>query len=125
MPKEVQIIRTKDFARLGAEGHFDFAASKEALAKLATACHERGIHLALLDIRDLEVPRIPAFSLDEVEALVDAFHETGLTKEERLAVLYVSDPHHRFPLFNALARTRGWHVAAFNNYEKALSWLSE
>lgn len=121
---EVHIIRTKDFARLGAEGYFDLAASKAALAKLAASCHDRGISLALVDLRDLQILRKPVFSPDEVEELVDAFREMGFTKEERLAVLYVSDPHHRLRLFTVLGKRRGWHVSAFNDYEKAISWLA-
>lgn len=121
---EVQIIRTKDFARLGAEGYFDIAASKVALAKLAASCRDRGISLALLDVRDLQIPRKPTLSPDEVKELVDAFREMGFTKEERLAVLYVSDPHHRLRLFTVFGNMRGWHVSAFNNYEKAISWLA-
>lgn len=124
MPLEVEIIRGVDFARLGPEGYFDLAASRVALAKLASACHDRGIHLALLDMRDLVVRRKPTFSPHDVEVLVNTFHETGFTKEERLAVLYVSDPYHRLRLFTFMGKIRGWHVAAFTSYEKALSWLA-
>src|SRR5215469_12073209 len=124
MPMEVEIIRAKDFARLRPGGDFDFAASKAALAKLAVACHERRINRAILDLRDFKVSRKPVFSPDELEALVHTFHKIGFTKEERLAVVYVSDPHYRLNLFTVIGKMNGWHVAAFNNYEKALGWLA-
>ena len=34
MPQELQIIRASEFIRMGAQGHFDLAASKAALAEL-------------------------------------------------------------------------------------------
>ena len=54
MPIELQIIRACDFIRLGAQGRFDFASSKLALAELANACHKRGLDQALLDLRALK-----------------------------------------------------------------------
>jgi hypothetical protein len=43
MPQELQIIRASEFVRFGAQGHFDLAASKAALAELASVCRKRGI----------------------------------------------------------------------------------
>lgn len=124
MPIELQIIRAQEFIRLGAHGHFDLEASKDVLKQLATACWKRGINQALLDIRALHPGPKPVFSARDLVALVHTFREVGFTQKHRLAVLYGSDPHYRARLFSFIATVRGWKVQAFNDFEKAIFWLS-
>ncbi len=124
MPMELQIIRAQEFIRLGAHGHYDLKASKAVLAQLARACWKRGIHQALLDLRALQPGPKPVFSPDDLLALVNTFHEIGFTHQQRLAVLYRSDPHLRARLFAFIATVRGWKVQAFDDFEKAVAWLS-
>jgi len=121
---ELQIIRAQEFIRLGAKGHFDMKASKAVLAQLAAACCKRGIHQALLDLRDLHPGPKPVFSPDDLVTLVNTFHKVGFTHRHRLAVLYGSDPHHRARLFAFIAKMRRWKVQAFDNFEQALLWLA-
>ena len=110
--------------RYGAEGHFNPAASKAALAKLIRACRKRGIDRALMDLRVLQPGPRPVFSIEDLKELVKTFRETGFTRHQRMAVLYRVAPHHRARLFAAIGEGRGWKVEAFNNYEDALLWLS-
>ena len=124
MSLELQIIRASEFIRLGAQGHFDLAASKAALAVLARACRKRGIDRALMDLRALRPKPKPVFSRADLIALVNTFHEAGFTRQDRLAVLYHSDPHHRTRLFAFLSTLHGWTVRAFDDFEAALHWLS-
>jgi len=124
MPLELQIIRANEFIRLGAQGHFDLAASKTALAEMAAACRKRGIHQALMDLRALRPGPKPVFSPADLIELVNTFREVGFTHEQRLAILYHSDPHHRARLFAFLSIVRGWNVQAFGDFEQALIWLS-
>jgi hypothetical protein len=124
MPLELQIIRASEFVRLGAHGEFDPAASKTALAELASACHRRGVKQALLDVRALQPGPVPVFSPADLSALVNTFHEIGFTKEHRLAVLYRSDPHRRARMFAFISTIRGWNVRAFQDFEEAFAWLS-
>jgi hypothetical protein len=121
---ELQIIRAREFIRLGPEGHFDLKASKAVLAELARACCKRGIPQALLDLRALHPGPKPVFSPDDLVTLVNTFREVGFTRDDRLAVLYGSDPHHRARLFAFIAKLRGWSVQAFDDYEGAVLWLS-
>jgi hypothetical protein len=125
MPMELQIIRAQEFIRLGAKGHFDLKASKAVLAQLAAACCKRGINQALLDLRELQPGPEPVFSPDDLVTLVNTFREVGFTHQQRLAVLYSSDPHHRARLFALIAKMRRWKVQAFDSFEQAVMWLSE
>ena len=121
---ELQIIRAQEFIRLGAQGKFDLKASKAVLAQLAAACRKRGINQALVDLRALHPGPNPVFSPDDLLALVKTFHEIGFTRQQRLAVLYSSDPHLRTRLFAFIAIVRGWKVQAFDDFEKAVTWLA-
>ena len=124
MPIELQIIRASEFVRLGAQGHFDLAASKAALAVLVGACRKRGINQALLDLRALRPGPKPVFSPADLIELVNTFREVGFTRQQRLAILYQSDPHRRARLFAFLSTLHGWRVQAFGDFEKAIFWLS-
>jgi len=124
MPIELEIIRAQEFIRLGAEGHFDLEASRAVLAELARACRKRGINQALLDLRAFQPGPVPIFTPDDLLALVNTFHEIGFTREQRLAVLYSSDPHCRARLFAFIGKLRGWSVQAFENFAEAVTWLA-
>lgn len=125
MPTELQIIRASEFIRLDPRGHLDFQTSKEALRALAVACRLRAIHRAMLDLRTLPVPAKRLFAPSELAALVDTFREVGFARDQRLAVLYRSDPHGGARLFAFISIMRGWQVRAFAEFEEAFLWLSE
>lgn len=109
---------------MGAHGHFDLAASKAALATLARACRKRNINQALLDLRELEFGPKPIYSPADLAELVNTFREIGFTHRQRLAILYKCDPFHRTRMFAFLSTMHGWHVKAFQDFEKAFLWLS-
>src|SRR5262245_14488482 len=103
MPQELQIIWASEFIRVGAEGHFDLASSKSVLADLASACLKRGINHAMMDLRSLHPGPKPVFSPADLAELVSTFGEVGFTHQQRLAILYRTDPHRRARLFAFLS----------------------
>jgi hypothetical protein len=123
MPLDLQIIRASEFIRLGAKGRVDMNASREILAEIARACRKRGVNRALVDVRALYIPSRPTFSIQDLGNLVSTFHEFGFRREQRLAILYSSDPHHRARLFAFLSNLHGWQVRAFGDFEEAIVWL--
>ena len=125
MPLELQIIRASEFVRLGPEDHFDLKESRKELVLLAKACRKRGIGQALLDLRRLPVPEKPLFNATQLASLVDTFREAGFTDDQRLAVLYKTDPHHGARMFAFISAMRGCQVRAFQDFEEAMHWLSE
>lgn len=124
MSFHLEIIRAAEFVCLGAEGRFDLAASKTALATVAASCRKRGIQHAVLDLRALQPGPEPIFTPADLLELVNTFPEAGFTRELRLAILYRSDPHRRARLFAFLSTLHGWCVRAFGDFEHALLWLS-
>jgi hypothetical protein len=125
MPTELQIIRASEFIRLDPQRHLDFESSKEALRVLAVACRLRGIDRAILDLRGLPIPARRLFTTAELAALVGTFREAGFTRQHRLAVLYLRDPHGGARMFAFISFMRGWQVRAFSEFEPAFVWLSE
>src|SRR5262245_40493179 len=125
MPIELQVIRASEFVRFGATGLLDLEASKEVLRSLALACRKRGLGCALLDLRAVPTPEKPWFTPPEIAALVDAFRQAGFTRQQRLAVLYRTDAHGGARLFATLSRIHGLQVNTFEEFEKAMLWLSE
>lgn len=124
MPMQLEIIRATEFVRVGAQGQFDLAASKAALATVAAACRKRGIQHAVMDLRALRPGPKPVFTPADLAELVSTFREIGFTGRERLAILYHSDPHRRARLFAFLSTMHGYAVRAFGDFEEALLWLS-
>jgi hypothetical protein len=124
MPIELQLIRASEFVALDANETLDFQASKQALQALAHACRKRGLDCALLDLRALPVPEKPLFTPTQLAALIATFREAGFGRQQRLAVLYRSDPHGGARMFAFIARIQGWQVRAFEEFEEAFHWLS-
>jgi hypothetical protein len=125
MPITLDIIRASEFIRLDATEHLDFGASKHVLEGLAFACRKRGIERAMLDLRTVPVPAKPLFTAAELSALIGAFRDAGFSRRHRLAILYREDAHGGIRTFAFLSKLRGLQVRAFNDFEKALQWLSE
>jgi hypothetical protein len=124
MSLQLEIIRATEFVRVGAQGQFDLAASKAALATVAAACRKRGVEHAVVDLRALQPGPRPVFSTADLVQLVNTFPAVGFTRRLRLAILYRSDPHKRARLFAFLSAMHGWNVRAFGDFEEALLWLS-
>ena len=125
MPLELQIIRASEFIRMGVQGGVDLASSREILRQLASACRKRGIDQALLDLRGLQPGATPLLSTDDLASLVNAFREIGFSEQQRLAVLYSTDPHYGARIFAFISTLRGWNVRATDDFEDALLWLSK
>jgi hypothetical protein len=123
MPLEIQVIRAAEFIQVNPQGKPDVLASREALAKLGAACKKRGINRAMVDLRSLVIGPKPVFSPADLLSLVNTFHEIGFRKDQRLAVLYSDDRHHRAKMFAVIGSLRGWLVSAFDEYEAAINWL--
>ena len=62
---------------------------------------------------------------EDLASLVNTFHEMGFSHQQRLAVLYSADPHHRARLFAFMTTLHGWNVKASESFEEALLWLSQ
>jgi len=117
---EVQLIRAREFIRVGPQGHLDLGRSRAILCKLTAACRKRGIRRALLDVRDLR----SNFGPEELSELIRMFKDIGLPHVRRLALLHSGDPARRVRTLAMIASLRGWEVRAFGDFESAFAWLA-
>jgi hypothetical protein len=120
MPLELQLIRAREFIRVGPRGKIDLTASRSILESLAAACRKRGIERALLDLRDVWSD----FGPEELAHCVEMFHRIGFPHVKRLALLHSGDPHRRVRLLALIGSLRGWAIRAFADFEGALDWLA-
>jgi hypothetical protein len=124
MSVTLEIIRASEFIRVDATEHLNFEASRNLLQGLALACRKRGIDRAMLDLRGLPAPTKPAFTPTQLAALIGAFREAGFSRKQRLAVLFLEDVYGGIRTFTFLSKMRGLEVEAFDDFERALNWLS-
>src|SRR5450432_1561010 len=120
MPCNVQIVKTRDFLKLNAQGQLDVRQSHDVLAGLAKSCIAHDIDCALLDVRDAS----GTLKLSDLYALARAFPEMGFHEHHRLAVLHRYSAGERAQMFAMFATDRGWNVRAFEEYEEAIDWFS-
>lgn len=125
MPIDLQVIRASDFVCLDADEQLDFTSSKQALQTLAHACRKRGLDRALLDLRALPIPDKPLFTPTQLAALIGTFRAAGFGRQQRLAILYKTDPHGGVRTFAFIGRIQHLQVRAFDEFEAAFHWLSE
>jgi hypothetical protein len=122
---ELQLIRASEFIHLSTDGHLDLQTSKLALATIARACHKRGITRAMLDLRMVRQGPKPVFTPLDLAALLGTLWDVGFARDQRIAVLYVTDRHSRVRLFSFICLLHQWQVRGFDDFESAILWLSQ
>ena len=118
MALEFHIITSHEFFRVGTHGELDWPKSLTVLSTLAKGFLERGTDLALLDVRDTQID----ISETQVEGLVLVLKQVGFRYHHRLAILH--KPRAGSGIFVKAARDHGFDMEHFDDYEKAVEWLS-
>lgn len=123
MPYDIRIIRSREFLRLGAEGHFDLLSTRKLFCDAIWACVRGKIGRVLVDVRDATTDLTAA----QLGALANVCREVSPPAEgHKIAIL--NRPQHPFDrasFLAALAQGQGWNIAAFCEFEKAFEWLSD
>jgi hypothetical protein len=121
MPYDLRIIRSGEFVRADAAGHFDLAASRTLLSDVMWACARSQIGRVMLDVRDATGD----MSASQLCALAMVTHEINPPAgEHKIAIL--TRPELQFDRASFLAATvqgSGWNLAAFHEFERAFEWI--
>lgn len=125
MPAALHLFRANEFVRMDADEHVDMEHTKKTLKDLVYACQKRAVNSAMMDLRGLPIPAKPYFTPKELAELVETFQEAGFTKKQRLAVLYEWDNYGGIRNFTFFSRMHKMQVQAFQDFERAIYWLSE
>jgi hypothetical protein len=117
---EIHIITSREFFRVGTHGELDWPRSLVVLSQMARAFVERGVTLALLDVRDARTYLSDA----QIQSLVRTLRGSGVRENFRVAVLRSRRPGSRASILVRAARDLGFNFAEFESYERAADWLS-
>lgn len=122
MPYDLRIVRSREFVRLDAQGHFDVTASRQLLSDLLFACARSRIGRIMLDVRDATAD----LTVAQLSSLAQAAREVNPPPDEhRIAIL--TRPEVQFDRATALAgaaQDNGWNIEAFHGFEESFDWLS-
>ena len=121
MPHSLQIIQSKDFVRLDAEGRYNVDETRRLFSDAIWACVHSRIGCILIDVRDA----YSEMTATQIGALANVCREIAVDKREhRIAIL--TEPQFQFDRACILVDAvdgLGWNIAAFHNFEEAFNWL--
>jgi hypothetical protein len=121
MPYDLRIIRSGEFMRADADGHFDLAASRALFLDVILACANCGVGCALLDVRDA----VSDMTAAQLCTLADVCRKVSPPGDQhKIAIL--TRPQLQFDRAAWLATVagdEGWNITAFHEFENAFEWL--
>ena len=120
MDLNLRLIHVEDFIRTTPDGEIDLKKSKELLLRLALENAEPNQYDLLIDVRQ----QTGHLSLSDIAELVGVMTEHRDSFRSKLAIL--SLPGLRFDhakFMELYANNRGFHVAAFKDFEETMNWL--
>lgn len=120
MATQINVIPASEFIVASGRGEVDFAETRVQFLKIMKAAALMPSAHVLVDVREATTQMQPF----EVYSLVTVFNEMEPPFNGRLAIVYRARPEFsRAEFFSLAARTRGFQVAAFQDFEEAVRWL--
>ena len=116
-----KIIHAQDFIKTTASGELDLHRSRDILRRIAEENKPPSDYDILLDLRGVT----NELADDDFYQLEDALCEHREAFQNKLAVLHSGRRIDRAQYMEDAWRSRGYNVAHFTNFEKAMNWLSE
>jgi hypothetical protein len=121
MDLNIRIIQARDFLKVTPTGEVEIEKSKQALLKLASLNVEPRTRDILIDTRQ----KTGYLTLADIAELVNVMIEHRESFRLKLAILArpgLGFDHAKF--LELYATNRGFHVAAFADFEDAINWLT-
>jgi hypothetical protein len=121
MDLSIRIIQARDFLKVTPTGEVELEKSKKALMGLASLNAAPRQYDILIDTRQ----KTGYLSLADIAELVDLMLEHRDSFRSKLAILArpgLGFDHAKF--MELYATNRGFHVAAFADFEDAINWLT-
>jgi len=121
MDLNVRIIHHEDFLTMTPSGEIDLDRSKQLLLSLVSVNKPPNNYDVLLDFRDT-TPRLTVVGITK---LVEVMIDNRASFRYKLAILTLAGSGLELAKFmEVYAQNRGFQVAAFDNFEAAILWLS-
>jgi hypothetical protein len=121
MDLNLRIIQARDFLKVTPTGEVELEKSKQTLLRLASMNAEPSQYDILIDTRQ----KTGYLTLADIAELVDLMIEHRESFRSKLAILArpgLGFDHAKF--MELYATNRGFHVAAFADFEDAINWLT-
>ncbi|MHC4287155.1 MAG: hypothetical protein ACYSUS_09665 [Planctomycetota bacterium] len=116
-----KIVNAKSFIKAKPNGITDLEQSKQSLLELAMIAGLSPEHEILADIREIDA----GLTHEEVYELIKELEKHRDFFHNKIAILSRDDDQYsRAGLFEICANLQGFQVAAFIDFEKAISWLN-
>jgi hypothetical protein len=122
MDLNLRIIQARDFLELTPTGEVELETSKQSLLKLASLNATPRQYDILIDTRH----KTGYLTLADIAELVDVMIEHRESFRSKVAIL--AQPGQGFDnakFAELYATNRGFHVAAFTDFEEVMNWLME
>jgi hypothetical protein len=119
MPATVEIMQARPFLRVTAYGAHDVPQAKQSLQLLAEAVASSDGGL-LIDIRE-GASYLP---LTELRAILEEFVRLSIAEGRKTAFLCHESRYENMQFFAVSARSKGFDVHAFTEFEEACDWLT-
>ena len=121
MDLNVRIIHHKDFLETSPSGELDLDKSKQTLLKIASLNKPPHNYDVMIDLRGAT----PHLYMADITELVQLMIDYRDSFRNKIAILTSRDALFELAKFMELyAQNRGFQVAAFDNFEEAINWLS-
>lgn len=116
----ITIVPARDFFRTKSSGEFDLDATRKACFDVFSKMKDLNVSEVLLDHRETSTQ----MTASDLLTLFKELHSGGFLKERKVAI--VNDPKSDFDrdkFFVACAQAKGYQIAAFHEFEEAVTWL--
>jgi hypothetical protein len=121
MPYDIRIVPGHEFIRLNAKGQLDLRATRQLLSDIAAKCCASRVDRILLDVRHV----VADLQLIDLHELAMTFDDYDFQPYDRLAILHKKSSNGGAALFAQTAAKRGYQIRAFDDFERAFTWLIE
>jgi hypothetical protein len=121
MDLDIRIIQHNEFLKTTPSGQIDLKTSKRVLHRLASLNRLPSKRDVLLDLRDTT----SGLTILDITELVELMIKHRDSFRNKLAIITkTGTPHQLAAFMETYAVNRGFHVAAFDNFEAAILWLA-
>ena len=120
MAHDVMIVPAREFVRTKSSGEFDLDETRKASVEVFSKMKDANISEVLLDNREAYTK----MTASDILQLFWQLDHAGLLRGRKIAILNrPKDDFDRAKFFEACGQARGYQIAAFQEFEEAVTWL--
>ena len=120
MSYNITIVPAREFFRTKSSGEFDLDETRKACFAVFSKMKEAKVSEVLLDHRETSTQ----MTASDLLTLFRELHSGGFLKDRKIAIVnHPKSDFDRDKFFVACAQTKGYQIAAFQDFEEAVTWL--